>query len=335
MEKMHQPVLINEVVETFGYLKDREGPVFVDGTIGLGGHAVAITTQISNNKSQITCLPAGTANKSQIKNHKLSIIGIDKDKEALKIAEEKLGYAKIDHILINDAFENIKIILNELKVNQVDGVLLDLGVSSMQLDEASRGFSFQHEALLDMRMDQNQRLTAADIVNNYREEDLVKLFFGYGEEKFARRIASLIIKQRKIAPIRTTKQLADIILESIPKRLHFGKTHPATNVFRALRMEVNQEVSRLGQGVRDCVEVLKPGGRLVVISFHSIEDRIIKNTFRELADPCRCSKDLPECICGLKPSIKLVNKKPIIASTEEIKTNPRSRSAKLRIVERI
>lgn len=313
----HRPVLLKQVIETFNYLNNTKSPFFVDGTVGLGGHSVAIV------------------DKLKVESRKLKVVGIDKDQAALKIAEEKLTSEKIDYILVNDAFENIKQILSDNQIQKVDGILLDLGVSSMQLDDKSRGFSFKEEAPLDMRMNPEQKLTAADVVNNYREEDLMHLFFNYGEEKFSKGIANQIVKQRKIKPITTTTQLTKIILDVIPKKLHFQKTHPATNVFRALRMEVNAEVSKLEQGIKDCVAALNTDGRLAIITFHSIEDRIVKNTFRELTDPCKCSKEIPECICGLKPSIKLVNKKPIIASSEETKTNPRARSAKLRIVEKI
>ncbi len=329
--------MLNEVVKVFDYLARIKNPVFVDGTIGLAGHSSAVAEQISITKKQET-------NKSQIPNSKLQIIGIDKDKEALDVAKSKIktqqskllnDFILVNDALVNDAFENIKSILSSLKIEKVDGILLDLGVSSMQLDEGERGYSFQTDAPLDMRMDRKQKLTAAGIVNKYREEDLVRIFFEYGEEKFARRIASLIIKYRKVELIETTFELVEIIKQAIPKKLQFSKTHPATNVFRALRMEVNSEVVKLEQGIRDCVDVLSIGGRLAIITFHSIEDRIVKQTLKELADPCKCPKEIPECICGLKPIIKLINKKPITASESEIDSNPRSRSAKLRIAQKI
>lgn len=332
----HQSVMLNEVLSTFSYLPRFNNPVFVDGTIGLAGHCREISRQISSNKKSSFAKATDDkqdTNKSQIPN--IKIIGIDKDEEALKIAKEKLSNANnIKLHLINDAFENIKSILSDLKINAVDGILLDLGVSSMQLDDSERGFSFQKDAPLDMRMNQSNQLTAGVIINSWNERDLLRLFFEYGEEKYSRRIVGNILKARSAKSIQTTKELVNIIQESVPN-YRGSKTHPATNVFRALRMAVNAEVSSLAQGMIDCVDVLNVGGRLAVITFHSIEDRIVKQTLQKLLKPCTCPPQQPICVCGQKTTIKLVNRKALIPSKEEILANPRARSAKLRVVEKI
>jgi 16S rRNA (cytosine1402-N4)-methyltransferase len=317
----HQPVLLSEVIETFECLKDRKDPVFVDGTIGLAGHSSAIAEAVL---------------KSKVQSPKLKIIAVDKDQDALKIAGKKLGkYDNIRFSLINDKFENIKDILAGLNIEKVDGILLDLGVSSMQLDQGERGFSFQTEAPLDMRMDQGQELTAREVVNRYPEKELVRIFSEYGEERFSKTITRKIIEERSKRAIETTKELADVVIAAVPAKFRSTKTSPATNVFRALRMEVNREVADLEKGIEDAVSVLSPGGKLAVISFHSIEDRVVKQTFSRLANPCICSTKQPVCNCGLVPQIKILDKKPIVPTEEEVAENPRARSAKLRIAERI
>jgi 16S rRNA (cytosine1402-N4)-methyltransferase len=339
-EFSHQPVLISEILETFQYLKDRRDPVFVDGTIGLAGHSLAIAKNIKN----------------------IKVIGVDKDQNALRIAGAKLKkYDFIRYELVNDKFENIDEILRNLSVEKVDGILFDLGVSSMQLDDESRGFSFQADAELDMRMNLDQERSAKEVVNSYPENELVRIFSDYGEERFSKTIARKIVEARKVSKIITTKQLADIVVSAIPAKFRKTKilnqrqilrqaqddtrmsvrddrrrpTNPATNIFRAIRMEVNSEVSDLKIGSVDAVSKLRSGGRLAVIAFHSIEDRIVKQTFSQLENPCTCPPKQPVCSCGQKAQVKILTKKPIVPSEEEIGLNPRSRSAKLRVVERL
>lgn len=315
----HQPVLLEEVIHSFFYLKNLKSSFFVDGTIGLAGHSIKLALNIKNQQANP------------------KIIGIDQDQQALKLAEKRVtdnGLLK-NFLFIHERFENIKEILSKLKVEKIDGAFLDLGVSSMQLDDTLRGFSFNNDAPLDMRMNQDQLLTARNIINKYSEKELVRIFSEYGEERFSKTIARRIIEERKKRPIETTLELSRLITGSIAARFQRSKIHPATNIFRSLRMEVNREVADLRQGIVDVVDSLKPGGRVAVISFHSIEDRIVKNTFRELSASCICPPNQPICHCNDQPKIKLINKKPIVPSEKEIKNNPRSRSAKLRVIERV
>jgi len=311
----HVSVLKSEFLEQFSYLKGKAG-IFVDGTLGLAGHSLAL----------------------QKSSGKLKIIGIDTDQEALNLAKKELSTSKYskNFILIHNNFKKITAILQELEIEKIDGGLLDLGVSSMQLDQKDRGFSFQDSTqLLDMRMDQTRDLTAAKILNFYKESQLSQVIFNYGEEKFARIIAKNIIEFRKKTPIATVYHLIKILDLSIPKSVQMrSKTHFATKTFQALRIEVNGELDGLDQAIRDFVSVLKPGAKLAVISFHSLEDRIVKKTFNFLAHPCQCPSEMP-CICGLVSEIKILTKKPIIPSVEETTNNPRSRSAKLRVLEKI
>lgn len=311
----HVSVLKDKVVERFVYL-DNKGGVFVDGTLGLAGHSLALL----NNSN------------------KLKIIGIDADQEALYEAKRRIsesGFTE-NFILIHNNFKNVKNVLSEINIAKIDGALLDLGVSSIQFDQKERGFSFQDPTQpLDMRMDQAQKLTAAMVLNSYPAEKLTKMLYEFGEERFASRIAKNIVDLRKKSPVNKIGDLIEILNNSIPKVFQQrSKIHFATKTFQALRIEVNGELSGLDQAIKDFVSVLKPGARLAIISFHSLEDRVVKKTFQALEYPCQCPAKMP-CICGLKPEIKILTKKPIIPTEAEIKANPRSRSAKLRVVEKL
>ena len=261
------------------------------------------------------------------------LIGIDRDQEALKAAQNNLKeFHNIKYV--HDNHDNIKNILEKLNIEKVDGILLDLGVSSYQLDERNRGFSYLGENELDMRMDKTQKLTAKEVINNYEEEKLANIIYEYGEERFSRKIARNICIERKEKPITTTKQLVEIIEKSIPKSKQ-KEGHPAKRTFQAIRIEVNDEIKPLYNTVKDCIDSLRTGGRLCIITFHSLEDRAVKNAYIEAKGKCTCPKDLPYCVCGAKSEGKIINKKPIIATEEEQEENSRSKSAKLRIFEKI
>ena len=261
------------------------------------------------------------------------LIGIDKDQEALKAAKENLKeYENVKYVHGNH--DDIKEILNNLEIKEVDGILLDLGVSSYQLDERNRGFSYLGESKLDMRMDRTQELTAKYVINNYKEEDLARIIYEYGEEKFSRQIARKICKKKKEKEIETTKELVEIIEKTIPKSKQ-NNGHPAKRTFQAIRIEVNNEIKPLFYTVIKSIECLKKGGRLCIITFHSLEDRAVKKAFVEAKGNCTCPKDLPYCVCGAKSLGKIITKKPITASKEEQEKNSRSKSAKLRIFEKI
>ena len=260
------------------------------------------------------------------------LIGIDRDQEALKAAQNNLKeFHNIKYV--HDNHDNIKNILEKLNIEKVDGILLDLGVSSYQLDERNRGFSYLDENELDMRMDKTQKLTAKEVINNYEEEKLANIIYEYGEERFSRKIARNICIERKEKPITTTKQLVEIIEKSIPKSKQ-KEGHPAKRTFQAIRIEVNDEIKPLYNTVKDCIDSLRTGGRLCIITFHSLEDRAVKNAYIEAKGKCTCPKDLPYCVCGAKSLGKVVTKKPIVASEEEQLENSRSKSAKLRIFEK-
>lgn len=261
-----------------------------------------------------------------------TLIGIDRDEEALKVVQEKLkNYKNIKYVHGNH--DDIKNILKELQIDKVDGILLDLGVSSYQLDEKSRGFSYMQDALLDMRMDRSMELTAKQVVNKYSEDNLSRIIFEYGEEKFSKKIARKICEYRENKEIETTKELTQIIESAIP---NFAKKegHPAKRTFQAIRIEVNNEIEPLYKTIKDCIEVLNPGGRLCVITFHSLEDRAVKNAFIDEQGKCTCPGDLPYCVCGCKSNGTIINKKPILPTEEEMNKNSRSKSAKLRIFEK-
>ena len=308
MEFKHIPVLLQECIDG---LNIKENGIYVDGTLGGAGHSSKIVEKLSE---------SGT------------LIGIDRDTEALKSASEKLkDFSNVKYVHGNH--DDIKSILEDLQIEEVDGILLDLGVSSYQLDEASRGFSYMQDAPLDMRMDKTSELTAEYIVNNYEEEKLAKIIYEYSEEKFSRNIAKRICEYRKDKKIETTKELTEIIEKAIPG---FAKKegHPAKRTFQAIRIEVNDEIKPLYNTVKNCIEVLKPGGRLCIITFHSLEDRAVKAAFSDAGGKCTCPGDLPYCVCGYKSLGKIITKKPILPTKEEMEQNSRSKSAKLRIFEK-
>lgn len=309
MEFSHIPVLKNETVEL---LNIKANGVYVDGTIGGAGHSREILK------------------RAKIK----TLIGIDQDIEALETAKKNLSAYK-NVVFVNDNFRNIDTILEELKHESVDGILVDIGVSSYQIDSAERGFSFRYDAKLDMRMSKSNPFSAYELVNSYDEEDLVRVIRDYGEEKFARSIARHIIKQRQLKPIETTKELENIILSSVPRYKGQDGRSNVQRTFQAIRIEVNAELEALKEFIDKAVSCLKTGGRLAIISFHSLEDRIVKHKFKELATACVCPSDFPKCVCGHKAEVKLITKHPVEATKEEIDINPRSAPAKLRVVEKL
>ena len=301
--------MLEQCIEGLNIKKDG---IYVDGTLGGAGHSKEILRNLSD---------------------KGLLIGIDRDEDALEAAKHNLNEFK-NVKYIHGNHDDIKEILEEIEIEKVDGILLDLGVSSYQLDERNRGFSYLGENELDMRMDKTQTLTAKTVVNTYKEEDLANIIYEYGEEKFSRTIAKNICIYRKKKEIETTKELVEIIEKSIPKSKQNGG-HPAKKTFQAIRIEVNNEIKPLEKTISDCIDVLAPEGRLCVITFHSLEDRAVKNAFNKAKGICTCPKDLPYCICGAKELGKVINKKPIIASIQEQEENTRSKSAKLRIFEKI
>jgi len=263
------------------------------------------------------------------------LISIDRDETAIRAAGKRLAEYGEKVTLVRNNFSNIAEVCEKLGVEHIDGVLLDLGVSSYQLDTPERGFSYMADAPLDMRMDTSAPVTAYDVVNGYSEAELRRILFEYGEEKFAPKIAARIVREREKAPIETTGELVSIIKSSMPEAAKAGGHHPAKRSFQAIRIEVNGELDAIAPAIRSAVDLLNSGGRIAIITFHSLEDRIVKQTFADLASGCVCPRDLPVCVCGRKPKIKLVNKKPIVASNEELEENPRARSAKLRVAEKI
>ena len=308
MEFKHKPVLLEETIQG---LNIKPNGIYVDGTLGGAGHSKEILKQLS---------PEGL------------LIGIDRDEDALKAAKENLkDFANVKYIHGNH--DEIEEILEKLGIEKVDGILLDLGVSSYQLDERERGFSYLGNNELDMRMDKTQKLTAKEVVNNYSEEKLADIIYEYGEERFSRQIAKNVCIYRKNKEIETTEELVQIIEKSMPA---FAKKdgHPAKRTFQAIRIEVNDEIKPLYNTVRNCIKLLKPGGRLCIITFHSLEDRAVKNAYIDAQGKCTCPKDLPYCVCGAISEGKIINKKPIIATEKEQEENSRSKSAKLRIFEK-
>ena len=298
-------------------LQIKPNGIYVDGTIGGAGHSVEILAQLNANGL---------------------LIGIDRDEEAITAAKLRLAdfsyFSNRTYQLVQDRHENIKDILEKLDILAVDGFLLDLGVSSHQLDTAERGFSYRFDANLDMRMDKHWNVSAYDVVNGYDEKELARIIKEYGEERYSKRIARALCLTRLKSPIVSTLQLSDVIASAVPKSFgSFG--HPAARTFQAIRIEVNGELNKLAQTIEDMVNLLKPGGRICVISFHSLEDRIVKHSFKYWADPCDCPKNIPYCVCGKVPKIKLVSRKPIRPGDTELQDNSRSHSAKLRIAEKI
>ena len=310
MEFRHIPIMTKEVISG---LNIKEDGIYVDGTIGGGGHALEIIKHLKSGR----------------------LIGIDQDTEALEKSKEVLFDYKDKIELIHNNYENMETILKELDISKVDGIFLDIGISSYQIDKGSRGFSHNKDARLDMRMDQSRYLSAWDIVNKYSVEELEDIIWNYGEESWARRIAQFIIKERQEKPIDTTFQLVDTIKKAIPKSVRMKGHHPAKKTFQALRIEVNRELEVLEKSITRMVDLLGPGGRLAIITFHSLEDRIVKQSFKHLYKDCVCPPEFPQCICEKKREIEIITRRPIVPSEEEVKLNPRSRSAKLRIAERI
>lgn len=310
MEFKHVSVLLNECIEA---LDIKPNGIYVDCTLGGAGHSSEIIRHLS---------PQGR------------LIGIDQDTNALEAAKKKLSdYSNVTYVHNN--FVNIDDILENLNIEKVDGILMDLGVSSHQLDVAERGFSYMQDAPLDMRMNRDNDFTAYDIVNSYSEEKLCKIIFDYGEEKFAKRIAKFIVDRRSNKPVETTLELVEIIKAAIPAKARREGPHPAKRTFQAIRIEVNKELEILNKAIEDSVKRLNKEGRIAIITFHSLEDRIVKVKFRDLENPCTCPREFPICVCNKKPELKVISRKPIDPSEEELEINPRSRSAKLRIGKKI
>ena len=307
----HRPVLPDECMEG---LNIRPNGTYVDGTAGGAGHSSLIAARL------------GAGGR---------LIALDQDETAVAVATERLSAFGERARVVRSNFCELGSVCEMLGIEQIDGLLLDLGVSSYQLDTAERGFSYQADAPLDMRMDNRNPLTARTVVNEYSEDRIRKILFEYGEERFSSRIAANIIRERERAPIETTGELVEIIKRSIPSAARDGGHHPAKRSFQALRIEVNAELDVIAPAIRSAVRLLSKGGRIAIITFHSLEDRIVKQTFAELAQGCTCPKNFPVCVCGRRPEVKVVSRKPILPSEEELEINPRSRSAKLRVAEKL
>lgn len=310
MEFKHTSVLPEESVDN---LSIKSNGIYVDGTTGGGGHSQLIADKLSSEGR---------------------LIAIDRDKDALDAANRNLKDVKCRVDFVHSNYTEIKSVLNNLNISKIDGALLDLGVSSFQLDNEQRGFSYMKDAPLDMRMDAEDDFSAEDVVNVYSEKDLARVIREYGEEKWASRIAKFIVKERQSGRIETTGQLVEIIKSAIPAGARREGPHPAKRTFQAIRIEVNDELKGLEDAVENFMNVLEVEGRFCVITFHSLEDRIVKNKFKDRENPCICPPEFPVCVCGRKPDIKIITKKPILPAEEEIEMNPRSRSAKLRCVEK-
>lgn len=312
MEFNHYSVLLNETIENLNIKPDG---IYVDGTLGGGGHAYQVASRLSE---------------------KGRLIGIDQDADAIAAAGERLKEFGDKITIIRSNYANMKEELHRIGVEKVDGIVLDLGVSSFQLDTPERGFTYRDEnAPLDMRMDDRQSLTAKDIVNGYSEMDLYRIIRDYGEDKFAKNIAKHIVQERTKKPIETTGELTEIIRASIPMKVQVTGGHPAKRTFQAIRIELNKELEVLQNNLDDMIDLLNPGGRICIITFHSLEDRIVKTNFKRNENPCTCPSDFPVCVCGKKSKGKVVTRKPIIPSEEELEVNSRSKSAKLRVFERV
>ena len=311
MEFRHTSVLLQETIDA---LCIRSGGIYVDGTLGGGGHSEQIAARLSGEGR---------------------LIGIDQDAAAVEAAGKRLEQFK-DHVtIVRSNYGNMAGELKKLGISSVDGVLLDLGVSSYQLDDAERGFTYREDAPLDMRMDQRKALTAREVVNSYSEQDLYRIIRDYGEDRFAKNIAKHIVRERQIQSIETTGELIHIIKAAIPAKVRATGGHPAKRTFQATRIEVNQELSVLMNSLDMIIDLLNDGGRFCVITFHSLEDRIVKDAFRKAENPCICPPDFPVCVCGRKPKGKVITRKPILPSVRETEDNPRSKSAKLRVFEKI
>lgn len=310
MDFNHIPVLFNE---TINGLKIKQDGIYVDCTFGGGGHSKEILTRLKTGK----------------------LIAIDQDIDAVHNAQKNFKNLGDKFIIVHDNFKNIKNILEKLNIRRIDGALLDLGVSSYQLDNKERGFSYNYDAILDMRMDVTKKFSAWDVVNTYSKDELERIIEKYGEERWAKRIAEFIVRHRENKHINTTKELVDIIKEAIPSGARRTGPHPAKRTFQAIRIEVNQELNILQDTIKDICDVLNSKGRICIITFHSLEDRIIKNTLKDLNKDCICPPSYPVCVCNKRRQINIITKKPIIPSQKEVENNPRARSAKLRIGEKI
>lgn len=309
-EFSHYSVLLGECIDGLDIKPDG---IYVDGTAGGGGHSFEIAKRLTTGR----------------------LIAIDQDKDAIAAAGKRLSEFSDRVTLVRNNFSNLAQVCAELGIEKIDGFLIDAGVSSFQLDCAERGFSYSADAPLDMRMDTRNSLTAREVVNEYTEQQLKKILFDYGEERFSPAIASAIVRERVKAPIETTAELSAIIKSAIPPFAREGGHHPAKRSFQAIRIEVNRELDVIEPAIRAAEKLMRVGGRIAVITFHSLEDRIVKQTFADLASGCTCPRSFPVCVCGKKPSVRLVNKKPILPSKAELDENPRSRSAKLRVAEKI
>ena len=309
-EFYHVSVLLEECIEG---LNIRPDGIYVDGTLGGAGHSSQIVKRLTTGRH----------------------IGIDRDPVALKAAGERLAPYSDRVTLVHSNFCEIKAVLQELGIDGVDGILLDLGVSSPQLDDKSRGFSYMHDAPLDMRMNNEDALSAYEVVNTWPQEELKRILYDYGEERYAPQIAGAICRRREDKPIESTLELVDVIRSAMPAAALREAQHPAKRSFQAIRIAVNDELGSVEKVMRDAVECLNPGGRLAVITFHSLEDRIVKTAMVNASKGCNCPPNFPVCICGKKPKVKLVSKKPIVSTEEELERNPRARSAKLRICEKL
>ncbi|MFV0240416.1 MAG: 16S rRNA (cytosine(1402)-N(4))-methyltransferase RsmH [Lacrimispora sphenoides] len=308
----HKSVLLYETIDSLNVKPDG---IYVDGTLGGGGHALEV------------CKRLGTYGR---------LIGIDQDGDAISAATERLKAYEDKVTVVRSNYENIQTVLKDLGIERVDGIYLDLGVSSYQLDIRSRGFTYREEdAPLDMRMDQRNEQTAADIINTYSEFDLYRIIRDYGEDKFAKNIAKHIVRERQIKPIETTGELSEIIKGAIPAKVRAVGGHPSKRTFQAIRIELNKELEVLMKSLDTMIDLLNPGGRLSVITFHSLEDRIVKTRFKTNEDPCICPSNFPVCVCGKKSKGRVITRKPIVPSEEEIEENKRSKSSKLRVFERI
>lgn len=312
MDFAHISVLLHESVDA---LLPERGGIFVDCTAGGGGHSEEILKRLPENSR---------------------LISLDRDDRAIERCRERLAPYGERATVVKTNYSEISSVLDSLGVDKIDGVLWDLGVSSVQLDEAERGFSYMQDAPLDMRMDQSGGKTAADVVNGYSEGELVRVLRDWGEENFAARIAHAVVKKRESGPIESTLELADIVASAIPAAARRKeKQHPAKRTFQAVRIEVNDELTIIEPAILAAAQRLAPGGRAAVITFHSLEDRIVKQTFRHLENPCTCPASFPVCVCGKKPQIKLITKKPVLPNSDELENNPRARSAKLRVCEKL
>lgn len=310
MEFCHKSVLLDECMQA---LAIRPDGIYLDGTLGGAGHSAEIARRLTTGR----------------------LIGIDRDRVALQAAEERLKPFADRVTLVHANFSELDRILREMDIAAVDGMLFDLGVSSPQLDDAQRGFSYMSDAPLDMRMNREETLTAGELVNSWSQEELRHILYAYGEERYAPQIAAAIVRARSEQPIRTTLELVDVIRGAMPPQALREKQHPAKRSFQAIRIAVNDELGAVANMMKTAIGRLNPGGRLAVITFHSLEDRIVKNELQQAARGCICPPDFPVCVCGRKPQVRLVTRKPIIAGAKEIEENPRARSAKLRVAEKI